>query len=65
MRAEQRVGVSVGDRVAVEVFQSCRQCANRRGGEYRRCVRMYGFIPAEPLKVTPISVPGADRQGGR
>lgn len=51
-RAEQRWGVSAGDRVAVEVFQSCRQCANCRGGEYRRCVRhgladMYGFIPVD------------------
>ncbi len=51
-RAAQRWGVSTGARVAVEVFQSCRQCANCRGGEYRRCVRhgladMYGFIPVD------------------
>jgi alcohol dehydrogenase len=50
--AAQRWGVSAGDRVAVEVFQSCRQCANCLGGEYRRCVRhgladMYGFIPVD------------------
>lgn len=48
--AAQRWGVSVGDRVAVEVFQSCRRCANCLAGEYRRCERhgladMYGFIP--------------------
>jgi alcohol dehydrogenase len=50
--AAQRWGVSAGDRVAVEVFQSCRQCANCLGGEYRRCARhgladMYGFIPVD------------------
>jgi alcohol dehydrogenase len=44
--------VSVGDLVAVEVFQSCRQCANCLGGEYRRCERhgladMYGFVPVD------------------
>ncbi len=49
-RAALRWGVAVGDRVAVEVFQSCRQCANCRRGDYRRCERhgladMYGFIP--------------------
>ncbi|HVT77832.1 MAG TPA: zinc-binding dehydrogenase [Acidimicrobiales bacterium] len=47
-RAAQRWGVSVGDRVAVEVFLSCRECASCRAGEYRRCERhgladMYGF----------------------
>src|SRR5271166_2033464 len=51
-RAAQRWGVSEGDRVAVEVFQSCRQCANCDAGEYRRCERhgladMYGFIPVD------------------
>ena len=51
-RAARRLGVSVGDRVAVEVFQSCRQCANCRRGDYRRCERhgladMYGFIPVD------------------
>jgi len=50
--AAQRWGVSAGDRVAVEVFQSCRQCANCLRGEYRRCARhgladMYGFIPVD------------------
>jgi alcohol dehydrogenase len=51
-QAAQRWGVSVGDLVAVEVFQSCRQCANCLGGEYRRCERhgladMYGFVPVD------------------
>ncbi|MHB8670710.1 MAG: zinc-dependent alcohol dehydrogenase [Acidimicrobiales bacterium] len=51
-RAAARWGVAVGDRVAVEVFQSCRECRACRAGEYRRCERhglgdMYGFIPAE------------------
>ena len=50
--AAQRWGVSVGDRVAVEVFQSCRTCAPCRAGEYRRCERhglrdMYGFVPVD------------------
>ena len=50
--AAQRWGVSKGDRVAVEVFQSCRECQNCLIGEYRRCVRhgladMYGFIPVD------------------
>ena len=45
-------GVSVGDRVAVEVFLSCGACDECRSGAYRRCVRhgmrdMYGFVPAE------------------
>ncbi|MEY2454605.1 MAG: alcohol dehydrogenase [Acidimicrobiaceae bacterium] len=48
-RAAERWGVQVGDRVAVEVFQSCRACDECRAGRYRRCVRhgmgdMYGFV---------------------
>jgi alcohol dehydrogenase len=48
--AAARWGVSVGDRVAVEVFQSCRECDECRAGAYRRCERhgladMYGFVP--------------------
>src|SRR4051812_2969043 len=35
--AAERWGVQVGDRVAVEVFQSCRACAACVRGEYRRC----------------------------
>lgn len=50
--AARRWGVRAGDRVAVEVFQSCRQCANCLAGEYRRCRRhgladMYGFISVD------------------
>jgi alcohol dehydrogenase len=50
--AAERWGVGPGDRVAVEVFQSCRACEPCRAGEYRRCVHhgmadMYGFVPAE------------------
>lgn len=48
--AADRWGVRSGDRVAVEVFQSCRSCEACRRGEYRRCsahgiTDMYGFIP--------------------
>jgi alcohol dehydrogenase len=48
--AADRWGVAVGDRVAVEVFQSCRTCAACLAGTYRRCERhgmadMYGFVP--------------------
>jgi alcohol dehydrogenase len=44
--------LAAGDRVAVEVFQSCRACPACWAGEYRRCVRhgladMYGFISVE------------------
>lgn len=51
-RAAKRWGVRAGDRVAVEVFQSCRACAACLQGQYRRCERhgladMYGFIPVE------------------
>ena len=51
-RAARRWGVSVGARVAVEVFQSCCRCADCRRGDYRRCERhgladMYGFIPVD------------------
>lgn len=49
-RALERWGVDIGDRVAVEVFLSCRQCDACQRGEYRRCVRhgladMIGFAP--------------------
>jgi alcohol dehydrogenase len=51
-RAAQRWGVGAGERVAVEVFQSCRSCAACLAGQYRRCERhgladMYGFIPVD------------------
>ena len=51
-RAAERWGVAVGDRVAVEVFQSCGECEQCTSGLYRRCVRhgmrdMYGFVPVD------------------
>src|SRR4051794_3605227 len=47
--AAARWGGAPGDGVAVEVFQSCRNCDACRAGEYRRCARhglrdMYGFV---------------------
>src|SRR5262245_17779178 len=49
--AAERWGVRTGDRVAVEVFQSCRDCEACRSGLYRRCERnglatMVGFVDA-------------------
>ncbi|HEY1826380.1 MAG TPA: zinc-binding dehydrogenase [Acidimicrobiales bacterium] len=49
-KAAARWGVEVGDRVAVEVFQSCRTCGQCQAGLYRRCERhgladMYGYNP--------------------
>jgi alcohol dehydrogenase len=51
-RAAARWGVREGDRVAVEVFQSCRVCPACTINEYRRCARhglrdMYGLVPAD------------------
>ena len=51
--AQERWGVRPGQRVAVEVFQSCRECEACRAGLYRRCLRngvrtMIGFRDAEP-----------------
>lgn len=48
----RRWGVRAGDRVAVEVFQSCRECDACRAGAYQRCERhgladMYGYIPVD------------------
>jgi alcohol dehydrogenase len=50
--AADRWGVEVGQRVAVEVFQSCRSCDACRSGNYRRCIRnglatMVGFGDAD------------------
>jgi alcohol dehydrogenase len=51
-RAAERWGVGPGDRVAVEVFLSCRSCAACGRGEYRRCAHhgladMYGMTSAD------------------
>ena len=51
--AQARWGVRPGQRVAVEVFQSCRECEACKAGLYRRCARngvrtMVGFRDAEP-----------------
>jgi alcohol dehydrogenase len=50
--AAERLGVAVGQRVAVEVFQSCRACHACRSGAYRRCERhgladMYGAVSVD------------------
>jgi alcohol dehydrogenase len=50
--AAERWGVSRGDRVAVEVFQTCRACDECLAGDYIRCRRyglkdMYGYVPVE------------------
>jgi alcohol dehydrogenase len=50
--AAGRWGVTEGDRVAVEVFMSCRECDACRAGSYQRCARhglgdMYGYIATE------------------
>ena len=51
-RASERWGLHAGDRVAVEVFQSCERCAPCRAGNYRHCAAhgvadTYGYIPIE------------------
>ena len=50
--AEERWGVTTGDRVAVEIFQSCRTCERCATGDYRHCSHhgigdSYGFVPAD------------------
>jgi alcohol dehydrogenase len=50
--AAARWGVSEGDRVAVEVFQSCRACDACRAHQTQRCERhgiadMYGFVSVD------------------
>ncbi|MDT5246051.1 MAG: alcohol dehydrogenase [Mycobacterium sp.] len=51
-RAAARWGVAAGDRVAVEVLQSCRACDACLAGGYTRCKRhgladMYGFVDVD------------------
>src|SRR5947209_7913833 len=51
-KAAERWGVQAGDRVAVEVMQSCRECEKCVAGDYRLCRRhglgdMYGLIPVD------------------
>jgi alcohol dehydrogenase len=51
-RAAQRWQVAEGDRIAVQVLQSCRACDACLAGEYTRCKRhgvadMYGFIDVD------------------
>ena len=51
-QALDRWGVDLGQRVAVEVFLSCRECEPCVAGEYRRCVKhgmadMIGFLPVD------------------
>lgn len=48
-KAQERWKVKPGDRVAVEVFQSCAKCRKCAEGDYRKCERhgiadMYGFV---------------------
>lgn len=50
--AAARWGVAEGDRVAVEVFQSCRACGPCTHGQTQRCERhgvgdMYGFVSVD------------------
>ncbi|HBL09147.1 MAG TPA: alcohol dehydrogenase [Acidimicrobiaceae bacterium] len=50
--AAEQWGVSVGDRVAVECFQSCRRCGPCLSGAYRRCESnglrtAYGLSPVD------------------
>jgi alcohol dehydrogenase len=50
--AARRWNVAAGDRVAVEVFLSCRLCDACTRGEYRRCrhhglADMYGAVPVD------------------
>jgi alcohol dehydrogenase len=51
-RAAERWGVREGDRVAVEVFLSCRDCEACRAGAYQRCEHhgladMYGCVDVD------------------
>lgn len=54
--ASARWGVAVGDRVAVEIFQSCRECAACRRGDVRNC-EVHGLH--DPYGQIPTSRPPA------
>ncbi len=47
--AADRWGVAAGDRVAVEVFQSCRTCDRCVAGDYRQC-RSHGLLDTYGFK---------------
>ena len=56
-RASERWQVEAGQRVAVEVFNSCRESRACRSGAYRRCERnglatMVGFVDADTARRT-------------
>ncbi len=59
-RAADLWGVSAGDRVAVECFQSCRRCEACGAGDYRRC-REHGLRTAYGLSGLEV---GAAPSGG-
>lgn len=47
--AAERLGVGVGDRIALDIFQSCRDCQACRRGDFRSCKEhgltdTYGFV---------------------
>lgn len=54
--AAQRWGVRVGDRVALECFQSCRECEACLAGMYRRCVK-HGTPTLYGLTSTSVDPP--------
>ena len=59
-RAAERWGVTTGQRVAVEVFRSCGECAACRSGAYRRC-RSHGL--ADMVGAAPVDR-GSGLHGG-
>ncbi|MGH2916620.1 MAG: zinc-dependent alcohol dehydrogenase [Solirubrobacteraceae bacterium] len=52
-RAAQRWGVSVGDRVAVEILRPCRACDHCLTGRYMSCPNRHGAYGMTPLSVEP------------
>ena len=60
--AAARWQVGVGDRVAIECFQSCRRCQPCRTGVYRRCEEnglgtAYGLSPLDTARLCPVAGP--------